>query len=192
MRLDAEHRAVELLKPGMLLDLGGIAKGFAVDEGLAVLRKRGITRAMIHAGGDIGLGDPPPDKPGWTVGIAPLEPAARPSVFLSLSRCAVAASGDMWQYVVIGGKRYSHIVDPRTGMGLTDHSTVSIVGPDGMTADALATAVSVLGPQQGLRLIEDTPGTAAFIARAPSGKVETYQSSRWKDLPTVSVEAKPH
>jgi thiamine biosynthesis lipoprotein len=183
IRLDPRRHAVELLKPGMQLDLGGIAKGYAVDEALAVLRKSGIRRALVDAGGDIALGDPPPGKPGWRIGIAPLEPDGPPSRFLWLSRTGIATSGDTWQYVEIGGRRYSHIVDPHTGLGLTDHSSVTVVAPTGMLADGLASAVSVLGPQKGVKLIEESPGTAALIVRAPEGKVETYQSSHWKDLP---------
>jgi len=173
----------------MLLDLGGIAKGYAVEQGLAVLRQMGVARAMIHAGGDIGLGDPPPGKDGWLVGVGLLEPAGPPSLMLTVSHCFVATSGDMWQSVVIDGKRYSHIVDPRTGIGLTDRSSVTVVGPKGISADALGKAVAILGPGKGLKLIDETPGMAALILRAPAGKRETYQSSRWKDLKAVAPQA---
>ena len=131
VRLDAEHQAVELLKKGMAIDLGGIAKGYAMDEALAVLQRHGITRALVEAGGDMRLGDPPPGRSGWRVGIPPLDdPQAEPVSYLEVSRVAVSTSGDMMQYVEIGGKRYSHIVDPRTGMALTDHCRVMVVGPD--------------------------------------------------------------
>jgi len=190
VRLCPERRSVELLKPGMRLDLGGIAKGFAIDEALAVLRQHGITRALVDAGGDIGLGDPPPEKPGWLIGIAPLEPDTPPSRYLWLSRVVVATSGDTWQYVEIDGRRYSHLVDPRTGLGLTDHSSVTVIAPDGITADGLASAVSVLGPVKGLKLVEHTPGAAALIVRAPEGMIETYQSCRWKCFPVASPPAK--
>ena len=183
IRLDPQQRTVELLKPGMRLDLGGIAKGYAVDEALAVLRQRGISRALVDAGGDIALGDPPPGKTGWRIGVARLEADGPPSRVVLLSRVAIATSGDTWQYVEIDGRRYSHIVDPRTGVGLTDHSSVTVVAPKAIVADSLASAVSVLGPKQGLKLIEETPGAAALILRAPQGKVQTYRSSRWKDLP---------
>ena len=189
VRLDPKSRTVELLKSGMRLDLGGIAKGYAIDEALAVLRKHGITRTLVDAGGDIGLGDPPPDRPGWLIGIAPLEPDAAESRYLSLSRVAIASSGDTQQYVEIDGRRYSHLIDPRTGIGLTDHSSVTVIAPDGITADSLASAVSVLGPQKGLRLIENTPGTAALVVRAPDGKLQTYESCRWKRFPVVEPTA---
>jgi thiamine biosynthesis lipoprotein len=183
IRLHPESQQVELLEPDMLLDLGGIAKGYAADEALAVLRKHGIRRALVDAGGDIVLGDPPPGRPAWRIGVAPLDDDAPPSQFLALANVAVATSGDAWQHVVIDGVRYSHIIDPRTGTGLTDHSSVTVVARDGITADALASAVSVLGPEKGIELVEKTCGAAAFIVRAPEGKVQTYQSAAWKDLP---------
>ena len=99
---------------------------------------------------------------------------------------AVATSGDRWQYVEIGGRRYSHLIDPHTGLGLTDHSSVTIIAPDCTTADSLASAVSVLGPKRGLELVEKTPGAAAYIERKPEGRIETYQSSRFRSLPTAT------
>lgn len=188
VKLDPKSHTVELARAGMMLDLGGIAKGYATEEALAVLARHGVSRALIEAGGDIRLGDPPPDRPGWRIAVAPLDVKAKPSRYLSLSRRAVATSGDAWQFVEIGGRRWSHIVDPKTGLGLTDHSRVTVVAPDGATADALASAVSVLGPEKGLKLVESTPGAAALIVRAPQGEVETYESARWKDLPVAEQE----
>ncbi len=183
VHINQDSGTIELLKAEMRIDLGGIAKGFAIDEALKELRKHGITRALVDAGGDVGLGDPPADRPSWTVGVAPLDPDADPSILISLSNVAVATSGDMWQYVEIDGRRYSHIVDPRTGIGLTDHSSVTVIAPDAITADGLASAVSVLGPKKGIELIEATPHAAALIMRAPRGKIETYRSRRWGNLP---------
>lgn len=185
LRLDPAHKTVELVKKGMRLDLGGVAKGFICDEVLATLRALGIHRAMIVAGGDIGLGDSPPGKPGWTIGVGVLEPQGPPTQYLCLARCGVATSGDMFQFVEIGGKRYSHIVDPHTGMALVDHMTVTVVAPEGITADGLSTAVSVLGPEGGLRLVDETAGAAALILRATPKGVETHRSARWKDLPAA-------
>ena len=185
VRLVPEQRAVELRKPGMRLDLGGIAKGFALDEALKTLRNEGIVCAMVEAGGDIGLGAPPPGKPGWIIGLAPPERDSPPALYLCLSGCFVATSGDLWQFVELGGKRYSHIVDPRTGIGLTDRITVTVVAPEGMAADGLSTAVSVLGPEKGLRLVEQTPGAAAFIVVNVGGQARTFHSSAWNKLPEV-------
>jgi thiamine biosynthesis lipoprotein len=179
LRLDAAKKTAELLRPGMRLDLGGIGQGFAVDEALKTLRELGIGRALVNGSGDIGAGDPPPGEEGWKVGIAPLEPGGKPSRVLLLANRAVSTSGDAFQFVEVGGVRYSHIVDPKTGLGLTDHSSVSVLAPDCTTADALASAVSVLGPEKGLALVERTAGAAALILRAPQGKVETHVSKRF-------------
>jgi thiamine biosynthesis lipoprotein len=185
VRLDPQRHAVELLKKGMRLDLGGIAKGFALAEALMVLEKKGIFAAMVRGGGDLRLGEPPPNSTGWRIGIAAPDLNAPPTQYLWLSRCAVSNSGDTWQYVVIDGKRYSHIVDPHTGLGLTDRSNVTIVGSDSALVDAMTKVVSVLGPQKGLPLVEAQPGLAALVLRNPAGKVETYRSARWAQLPVA-------
>lgn len=182
LHLDDKNRTAKLDKPGMMLDLGGIGKGYAADAAMAVLAKHGIDRALVAVAGEIRLGAPPPGKNGWRVGIAGLADNEPPTQYLSLAQKAISTSGDTRQYVEIGGRRYSHIVDPKTGVGLTDHSIVTVIAPDTMTADALASAVSVLGPKAGLELIDATPGTAALVARQPEGKLETYESRRWKEL----------
>lgn len=185
MELKEPGRRVVLTRPGMWIDLGGIAKGYAVDEALKVLKAHGVSSALVDAGGDIGLGDAPPDRAGWVIGVAPLERDAKPSLFLSLSKLAIATSGDSWQFVEIGGRRYSHLVDPKTGIGLTDHSSVTVIARDATTADALASAVSVLGPKRGIELIESVAGAATLMVWAPNGQAEQYQSRRWADYPRV-------
>jgi thiamine biosynthesis lipoprotein len=191
VQLDPKRKTVELLKPGMQIDLGGIAKGYAMDVALSVMQRKGFNRAMVEAGGDMRLGDPPPGRAGWRVGIPPLDdPRGKPLTYLEVSRVAVSTSGDMIQFVEIGGKRYSHVVDPRTGMALTDHCRVMVVGPCGMAADAITKAVAVLGPEQGLKLIDRSPEMAAMVTRAPSGTIEHYESSRWKELRQVRLSDK--
>ncbi len=185
IELDESKHTVRLTRPEMWIDLGGIAKGYALDEALKTIAEHGIRVALIDAGGDIVLGDAPPNRPGWVIGVAALELNARPSVFLSISNTAIATSGDSWQFVEIDGKRYSHLVDPRTGIGLTDHSSVTVIASDAMTADVLASAVSVLGPKAGLKVIDAAEGTAAFVVRSPNGQVETYSSARWDAYPKV-------
>jgi thiamine biosynthesis lipoprotein len=182
VRLHEDRQAVELLKPNMRLDLGGIAKGYAVDEAMAALRKHGARRMMVEAGGNIGLGDPPPEKPGWKIGIAPPDVGRPPREYLWLSNAALSTSGDLWQYAVINGTRYSHLIDPHTGMALTDHSSVTVVGRDGLSTDGLSSAVAILGPEKGLKLVESTAGAAAFIVRIVDGKQKTYESQWWKEL----------
>ncbi len=180
LELNPRAHTAQLLAPKMRLDLGAIAKGYALDEALQVLRARTVARALVSCGGDIVVGAPPPGKAGWRIEIAPLDVTnAPPPRFVLLKNCALATSGDVFQHVEIEGRRYSHIVDPRTGIGLTDHSLVTVIAPDGATADSLATAVSVLGPQAGLELVEATPGVAAQIVRRPCEQIERLESRRF-------------
>lgn len=181
IRIDAKAQTIELLKPGMQLDLGGIAVGYAIDQALDVLKKLGVRSALIDGSGDIGVSDAPPGTDGWRIGIAPLEPDADPSRFLLLKNAAVTTSGDAWQYVEIAGKRYSHIVDPHTGLGLTERSSVTVIARDCTAADSYATAVSVLGPERGMKLIEETPAAAVLIVRVVEGKPQTHESKRLRE-----------
>jgi thiamine biosynthesis lipoprotein len=178
LRLDPRRRAVQLVRPNMRLDLGGIAKGYAADEALAALRRMGLPRALINAGGDIAAGDPPPGRTMWKIGVAPLERDAAPSHHIGVANGAVATSGDAWQFVEINGARYSHIIDPRTGEGLTTLSSVTVVAPDCATADSLASAVSVLGPDEGLALVEETPCAAALFVAAAREGFRVHESRR--------------
>lgn len=188
LRLDPQKQTAELLVPEMRLDLGAIAKIFAVDEAIAVLKQRGIARALVGGSGDMTATDAPPDQPGWRIEVAPLDaPGAPPAQIVYLKNRSIATSGDLFQRVEISGKRYSHIVDPHTGLGLTDHSLVTVIADDGMTANGLSTSVSVLGPERGLRLVEETPGAAAYLVRRPGDQIEFVESSRWKDIPKAGA-----
>jgi thiamine biosynthesis lipoprotein len=180
LQLDPQAKSATLALPEMRLDCGAIAKGYAIDEALRTLRERGITRALVSGGGDMAAGDAPPGEEGWKVEVAPLDSSdeMKAEVIL-LCQNAMATSGDVFQYVEISGARYSHIVDPKTGVGLVDHSLVTILAPDGLTADSLSTAVSVLGPEKGLALIEETPLAAARIVRKPAAQIEVHYSQRW-------------
>lgn len=183
MKLDATKRTVQLLVMGMLLDLGGIAKGYAGDAVLEVLRKHGITRALVAAGGDIRVGEAPPGEKGWKVGIAPLKnPAATPTHYLLLVNAAVSTAGDAEQAVEIDGKRYSHIVDPRTGLAQLGRRSASVIARDGVTADAFDTALCVLGPKRGLPIIEKIAGAAALHVHDADGKEASVTSKRWGDF----------
>lgn len=177
IRLDPAAQTVQLLERGMLLDLGGIAKGYAADAALAVLKQFGISRALVVGGGDIAAGDAPPGKEGWTIGIAPLEsPSSPPKRFVLLHNAAISTSGDAEQHVEIGGVRYSHIVDPRTGQALTGRRSATVIAPDCTTSDALATAVCVLGPERGVALIDSMPGTSVLLVVQESSGQHTYES----------------
>jgi thiamine biosynthesis lipoprotein len=179
--LDEKEKTVKLLKPGMQLDLGGIAKGYAADEMQKVLKKHGVTHALVAAGGDITVSDAPPGKDGWLIAIQPLDAEEEKNPrFLLLKNGSVSTSGDANQFVVIDGKRYSHIVDPKTGLGLVGRMSVTVVGPDGITADSLTKVVAVLGPEKGLPLIETVPGVSGRMVRlAEDGKAVKAVSPRF-------------
>lgn len=178
MQLDPEDSTVVLLRPAMRLDLGAIAKGYACDEALRELRRHGLGQALVDFSGNLACGDAPPMAPGWRVGIAPLDATSPPTRFLILAQCGVSTSGDTWQYVEIDGVRYSHILDPHTGLGLTNRSSVTVVAPSAILADGLSTTASVLGPSRGLELIETFPDAAALILQADGDQVRTFESRR--------------
>jgi thiamine biosynthesis lipoprotein len=184
VQLDDQSRTVQLMKKGMQLDLGGIAKGHAADEAIAVLKKHGVTRALVAASGDIVVSAPPPGADGWTIGIGPLEDAdGPPSEYLLLRDAAISTSGDTEQFVEIAGTRYSHIIDPRTGSALTERMHVTVVAPNGITSDSLATAVCVVGPDRGLKFVESESGVAAFIVRVTEHGKQTIASRKFAEIP---------
>jgi thiamine biosynthesis lipoprotein len=158
LHLDEANRTVTLDQPGMQLDVGGIAKGYAADEALAALNRLGIPAALVAASGDLAFGDPPPGQRGWKIGVD--------TCVLELRNAAVSTSGDGEQRLEVNGKRYSHIIDPVTRMGLTSGITVTIIAARGIIADGIATAVSVLGADRGMQFVEKYPGITARINEA--------------------------
>ncbi len=160
VRLDAAVRTIAFTRSGMLLDVGGLAKGYAADEGLRILRQHGITRALVMAGGDIAIGDPPPGADAWEIKLRTFSKPAdtatgneEPMETVRLKNCGVSTSGDLYQFTEIDGVRYSHIISPRTGMGLTERIACTAIAPDCATSDALDTAMCVLGQQRGRQVI---------------------------------------
>ena len=168
--LNKRHRTAELKVAGMQLDLGAIAKGFAADEALKTLRGLGVNRALIAVSGDIVAGDAPPGTRGWRVGV---EPAGGE---ILLRNAAVSTSGDTEQSRQIGGVRYSHIIDPKTGRGLTSSIAVTVVARRGLEADPIATAVSVLGEQRGRAVFHGFGSSAAPRRPAAGGLGEASRS----------------
>jgi len=184
--LDPNARTARLLKPGMQLDLGAIGKGYADDEALRLLARFGIRRALVAGGGDIAVADPPPGRKGWLVAVEPLEPPTNaPARFVLLRRVAISTSGDSEQHAEIGGVRYSHVVDPKTGFALTGRRSVTVVARRGTLSDGLATAASVLGHEKGLKLIKGTRGAGIFYAEESSSGTSTHE---YRFPPFVSVQ----
>ncbi len=163
LALDPAQRAVRVARPDMRLDLGGIAKGYILQQGLTALESFDVTRALLDAGGDIVVGDAPPGKAGWRIDMPHADRtfAARSA---ALVRASLATSGATSQFVEIDGVRYSHVIDPRTGIGITHDVVTSVIAPDGATADALATAIGVLGPERARTMLAGFPGSIATVS----------------------------
>ena len=115
LEINESNSSARLLVKGMVLDLGGIAKGYIADRMLEVMERRGFSRCLIDAGGDLTIGDPPENQKGWKCNCGGVPDSNIPE--LELANCAVATSGDIEQYLEINGQRYSHLIDPRTGKG---------------------------------------------------------------------------
>ena len=180
LQLDPATHSASLLREHMLLDLGGIAMGYTVDEVLGVLARQGIRQALVDGSGDIGVGDPPPGKKGWTIGIAPPTAGQPPTRYVTLANAAITTSGDMFQHVDIGGVRYSHIVDPKTGLGLTDQSSVTLIARDCLTADSVTKAIAVERARTGTENGGRNSGAEVLIRRMAGDQMETYESPGFK------------
>jgi thiamine biosynthesis lipoprotein len=166
LRLDERDRTVRLTVPGMKLDLGGIAKGYADDEAQRVLRQHGITSALVEMGGDIVVSGPPPGTAGWTIRVPNAGDNHGP-VDLHFAHRAISTSGDTEQFVLINGRRYSHVVDPRTGQALTNRVQVTLTAADGLTSDPLSTALTVLSAPDCRKFLQFYPGTTAYVRVLP-------------------------
>ena len=178
LELHADSQAVRLPRAGSRLDPGGIGMGYAADCALDVLETHGIEAALIDASGDVVVSGPPPGARGWRIAVAPLELGGEAET-LVLAHAAVTTSGDAYQAIEIDGTRYSHIVDPRTGLGVPGPAAVTVIAADATTADALATAASVLGPEAAPAVIAAYPDTSArFVWRTADG-VRTSATGSW-------------
>ena len=159
--INSQARTATLAVPGMQLDLGGIAKGYAGDCAIRTLREHGIQSALFEAGGDIVLSDPPPGQTGWTIELVDAGPDMPRT--LTLANCAVSTSGDTEQYVEIAGQRYSHVVDPKTGIGLTTRAMSTVVAPKGIWSDGLSKPAEMLPPEKLEAFLQHFPGTRAYV-----------------------------
>ncbi len=180
--LDEKRKAVKLTKRGMGIDLGGIAKGYAVKEATKVLKSRGIAHAIVAGGGNIAFVGAHPERKAWYVGVR--NPAGEGEVgFIEVAPDeAVATSGNYERYVILDGKRYAHILDPRTGMPVcTDAAGVTIVTDDPKKADAFSTAVFVMGREAGMKFVESRDDLEAVILTMENGRLHTFVSSGLKN-----------
>jgi len=183
LKLDEQNKTVQFAVDGMRLDLGGIAKGYSIDMAIEEIKRCGAIGAMVDIGGDIRcFGTPPKGKTHWLIGLqdpnAALEGINSGELLLTLNitSAAVTTSGDYQQFVLIEGKRHSHIMNRRTGASAEGLSSVTIIADNATDADALATAVSVMGVEKGLSLIEKLPNTEAILIN-PQPKFELIKTS---------------
>lgn len=172
---------IKFLTEGVRLDFGGIVKGYAAQEVVNILIKNGFPICLVDAGGDLAMGSPflPPAPKGgsWHVGISiPNTENALMPQFLHLKNQAVATSGDLYQSVEINGKTYSHIVNPKTGLGLTHRRNVTVIAPDGAQADWLATACSVLSIKKAMKLVGKYPNVELLILENRKGQIKQWKT----------------
>ncbi len=161
--LDRQNRTVFLKEPGMRIGFGGIGKGYAADQAKLLLQKAGVKSGIVNAAGDLVTWGTQPDGNPWTVAIA--DPNRQVPYFskLNISNTAIATSGNYEKFAMIDGKRYSHTIDPKTGLPVTGIKSVSVICPSAELADALATPVTVMGVKVGLDLINQLKGVACLI-----------------------------
>ena len=169
IHVDEKGSTVELKKKGMRIDLGGIAKGYAVDSAFELLKSRGYRNMIVNAGGDIRVSGRKTRGP-WVIGIQDPRDRSRIIATIDAAEISVATSGDYERYFVKEGKRYHHLLNPFTGFPARQCRSVTILARDSLSADGLATAVFVMGPKRGLRLIEAMEGVEGLIISA-EGKI---------------------
>lgn len=196
--LDPEKRTILKKIDGMLFDLGGIAKGYAADAALTILKEGGFPRSLVAASGDIVVGDAPPGEVGWKIGIETLELGRdlKDLETVSLVNAAISTSGDSRRYLELDGVRYSHIVSSRSGLGLTERLGASVIAPDATTSDSHATAVVLLGTKEGLQFIDNKRGIECQIVTLREGhevftRSDGFLQFQGKNRPKESPLAAP-
>lgn len=162
MKLDPRRGTVELMKPGMRLDLGGIAKGDAADEAMKVLKRHGIKSALIEMGGDILVSAAPPGAKGWRLEVPNASKNLAPPQML-FTHCSVSSSGDTEQFTEMSGARWSHVVDPRIGWALSSRAQATVVAKSGLLSDPLSTAMTVGSAKERLALVKKWPHVKAWL-----------------------------
>jgi thiamine biosynthesis lipoprotein len=165
LQLHAATRSVRFAREGVRIDLGGFAKGHAVENAVALLREHGIAHAVVAAGGDSRLLGDRRGRP-WSIGIRDPRRAGEVVAVLPLADVAISTSGDYERFFERDGERCHHLIDPRTGKSPSSVRSVTIVAPDGLTSEALSKMVFVLGVERGLALVAQTPGADAVVVDA--------------------------
>ena len=152
--LDREQGTVFLKHAGMRIGFGGIGKGYAADKARQLLKARGVTSGIINASGDLAVWGRQPDGRPWTIGVVHPDASDQPFSYMQVSDLAVATSGNYEKFIMVGGKKYSHTIDPRTGLPVSGIKSVTIITPYAEIADAMATPVMIMGIKAGLDMID--------------------------------------
>lgn len=160
--LDKTKGTIRFAIPGVSIDLGGIAKGYAVDTSTEILKKAGVQHAIITAGGDSRIIGDRRGRP-WMIGIRDPRKSRAVKGMVPLTHAALSTSGDYERYFVENGEHFHHILRPDTGKSAKQLRSVTVIGPDATTTDALSTSVFVMGPEKGMALIEQLDGIEAIL-----------------------------
>ena len=161
--LDEDHCTVFLKEKGMRIGFGGIGKGYAAEKAKQLMQEHGVENGIVNAAGDLTAWGLQPDGKEWTIGIADPDSTHHPFSYLSISGMAIATSGNYEKFITVNGKRYSHTIDPKTGLPVTGIKSVTIISPNAEIADAMATPVMIMGVKVGLDLINQVNGLACII-----------------------------
>nr|WP_229600041.1 FAD:protein FMN transferase [Runella sp. SP2] len=161
--LDEAEGSVFLREKGMRIGFGGIGKGYAAEMAKRLMIQRGVENGIVNASGDLTTWGAQPNGEPWTIGIAHPDAKEQPFSYFNISNISVATSGNYEKYVMIGGKKYSHTIDPKTGLPVSGIKSVTIICPNAEIADAMATPVTVMGVRVGLDLINQMQGMACII-----------------------------
>lgn len=160
------NREVVLHKPKMMLDLSGLAVGYIIDAAFEKMIALGYRSILVNAGGDIRVGDAPPEMDGWRIEVAGLGKESPPLATLRLKNCAVTTSGDLNQFVEVDGRRYSHFIDPQLGEPIQRRQSVTAIAATTLDADAGATALAILGMNRTSEIFEELPLSQAIMVEA--------------------------
>lgn len=161
--IDEKNSTVFLKEKGMRIGFGGIGKGYAAERAKIILQQRGIQSGIVNAAGDLTAWGNSENGEPWTIGIADPDSTHHPFSSLNITNMAVATSGNYEKYIMINGKKYSHTIDPKTGLPVSGIKSVTIIAPNAELADALATPVMVMGIKAGLYMIDQLPGINCII-----------------------------
>jgi thiamine biosynthesis lipoprotein len=161
--LDSEACTVFLKEEGMRIGFGGIGKGYAADRAKLVMTEMGVESGIVNASGDLTVWGHQPDGSNWTIGIVNPNAAHHIFSYLSVTDMAIATSGNYEKFILVDGKKYSHTIDPRTGLPVTGIKSVTIIAPNAELADAMATPVMIMGIKAGLYMINQIKNIEAIL-----------------------------